>query len=119
MKLSVVIVNWNSGDYLARLIGSLSPLSHDLEEVIVTPNKTSVQAGHQATVYAAGYDKYGNKIDIDEFEWSSLLEMESTYGYSATYTAPAEIDTYKIYAFHNNNSDEVVSGFAEIEVVPD
>lgn len=38
MKLSVVIVNWNSGSYLARLIDSLSPLSENLEEVVVVDN---------------------------------------------------------------------------------
>jgi GT2 family glycosyltransferase len=38
VKLSVVIVNWNSGSYLARLIDSLSPLSENLEEVIIVDN---------------------------------------------------------------------------------
>lgn len=38
MELSVVIVNWNSGEYLARLIDSLSPLRQDLVRVVVVDN---------------------------------------------------------------------------------
>lgn len=53
MKLSVVIVNWNSGGYLARLIGSLSPLSHDLEEVIVVDN-ASVDSSHEGLEFNSG-----------------------------------------------------------------
>jgi GT2 family glycosyltransferase len=53
VKLSVVIVNWNSGGYLARLIGSLSPLSHDLEEVIVVDN-ASVDSSHEGLEFSSG-----------------------------------------------------------------
>ncbi|RPJ83895.1 MAG: glycosyltransferase, partial [Acidobacteria bacterium] len=38
MDLGVVIVNWNSGDYLARLLASLEPLFPELESVIVVDN---------------------------------------------------------------------------------
>lgn len=38
MDLSVVIVNWNSGSYLARLVASLKPFEHEVNEVIVVDN---------------------------------------------------------------------------------
>ncbi len=57
MKLSVVIVNWNSGSYLARLIDSLSPLSHDLEEVIVVDN-ASVDSSHEGLEVNSGLRVY-------------------------------------------------------------
>ena len=41
MELSVVIVNWNSGPYLARLLTSLRPLKDELEEIWVVDNASS------------------------------------------------------------------------------
>ncbi len=41
MDLSVVIVNWNSGTYLARLLTSLLPLKDELEEIWVVDNASS------------------------------------------------------------------------------
>jgi len=38
MDLSVVIVNWNSGDHLGRLLDSLSPLQEELKETWVVDN---------------------------------------------------------------------------------
>ena len=38
MDLSVVIVNWNSGDHLGRLLDSLSPLREELRETWVVDN---------------------------------------------------------------------------------
>lgn len=38
MDLSVVIVNWNSGDHLGRLLDSLSPLQEELRETWVVDN---------------------------------------------------------------------------------
>jgi len=38
MDLGVVIVNWNSGTYLARLLASLEPLLPELRSVIVVDN---------------------------------------------------------------------------------
>ena len=38
MDLSVVIVNWNSGDHLGRLLDSLAPLQEELRETWVVDN---------------------------------------------------------------------------------
>ncbi len=38
MDLGVVIVNWNSGDLLARLVHSLAPLQDELKEVLIIDN---------------------------------------------------------------------------------
>ncbi|MFQ5929105.1 MAG: glycosyltransferase family 2 protein [Acidobacteriota bacterium] len=38
MDLSVVVVNWNSGNHLVRLLASLAPLSNELKEVWVVDN---------------------------------------------------------------------------------
>ncbi|MFB3904432.1 MAG: glycosyltransferase [Acidobacteriota bacterium] len=40
MDLGVVIVNWNSGEYLARLLASLAPLSAELRSVVVVDNSS-------------------------------------------------------------------------------
>ncbi|MDA2933061.1 glycosyltransferase family 2 protein [Acidobacteria bacterium AH-259-D05] len=41
MDLSVVIVNWNSGAHLGRLLASLSPLKEELQEIWVVDNASS------------------------------------------------------------------------------
>ncbi len=41
MDLSVVVVNWNSGDYLGRLIRSLAPLQDEVEATLVVDNQSS------------------------------------------------------------------------------
>jgi GT2 family glycosyltransferase len=58
VKLSVVIVNWNSGSYLARLIDSLSTLSENLEEVVVVDN-ASADSSHQGLSFASKLTVYG------------------------------------------------------------
>jgi len=40
MDLGVVIVNWNSGEHLARLLSSLQPLFPELQSVIVIDNSS-------------------------------------------------------------------------------
>ncbi len=44
MDLSAVIVNWNSGRHLSRLLGSLGFLSEDLAEVLVVDNASTDQS---------------------------------------------------------------------------
>jgi GT2 family glycosyltransferase len=49
MDLAVVIVNWNSGDYLARLLASLAPLVPDLQSAIVVDNASTDRSSEAAS----------------------------------------------------------------------
>jgi len=53
MDLGVVIVNWNSGDYLARLLASLEPLFPELESVIVVDNASVDRSAEIVSRFAA------------------------------------------------------------------
>jgi GT2 family glycosyltransferase len=44
MDLSVVVVNWNSGDHLARLLTSLAPLATELHQILVVDNNSRDQS---------------------------------------------------------------------------
>lgn len=48
MDLGAVIVNWNSGDYLMRLLASLAPLFPELRSVIVVDNASQDESAETA-----------------------------------------------------------------------
>ena len=41
MDLSAVIVNWNSGEHLMRLLDSLAPMAGEFKEIWVVDNASS------------------------------------------------------------------------------
>jgi len=49
MDLGVVIVNWNSGEYLARLLASLEPLVPELQSVIIVDNASRDESPEAAS----------------------------------------------------------------------
>ncbi len=53
MDLGVVIVNWNSGEYLARLLASLDPLLPELRSVIVVDNASQDASPQAASRFPA------------------------------------------------------------------
>lgn len=67
MDLGVVVVNWNSGRYLARLLNSLEPLFPDFRSVIVVDN-ASVDGSAEAT------SRYPNVV---------LARLETNRGFAA------------------------------------
>ena len=66
MDLSAVIVNWNSGRHLGRLLGSLEVLGEDLAEVLVVDNTSTDQSPEAAA----------------EFPRVLLLRMEGNLGFA-------------------------------------
>ncbi len=53
MDLGVVIVNWNSGQYLARLLASLEPLLPELRSVMVVDNASKDESLEAASQFPA------------------------------------------------------------------
>ena len=66
MDLSAVIVNWNSGRHLGRLLGTLEILGEDLAEVLVMDNTSTDQSPDAAA----------------EFPRVRLLRMEDNLGFA-------------------------------------
>ena len=67
MNLSVVVVNWNSGEHLTRLLTSLASLTTSLDQVLVVDNNSSDQSWREADSDAA----------------TDLLRLDSNAGFGA------------------------------------
>ena len=67
MDLSAVIVNWNSGRHLGRLLGSLEVLGEELAEVLVVDNASTDQSADAAA----------------DFPRVRLLRMQGNLGFAA------------------------------------
>ena len=71
VELSAVIVNWNSGPYLGRLLDSLQPLAGELGAVLVLDN-----ASRDSSPRAA-----------QERPWAQLSRFERNRGFAAAANA--------------------------------
>jgi GT2 family glycosyltransferase len=66
VDLSVVIVNWNSGSFLQRLLASLKPLSGELKKIVVIDNASS--------------DTSASSIGANEV--TDLIQLEKNQGFA-------------------------------------
>ncbi len=106
MDLSAVIVNWNSGPYLNRLLGSLGVLSEDLAEVLVVDN-ASTDNSYEA---------------VADFPRVRLLRMVANLGFAGAANHGIAVTKTRIVLLLNPdlelNPDSVRSLYAEINRRP-
>ena len=66
MDLSVVVVNWNSGSYLGRLLASLEPLADELKDIWVVDNAS----------------KDSSLLAVQQHPFVKVLPLERNQGFS-------------------------------------
>jgi len=96
---------------------------NDLERVVVTPARATVESGDTVELLARGYDDNNVVLDNMSFTWTKEGDdntiTETTTNDSCVFTAGDTNGTYTITATEQDASDNDVTGTAEIKVTDD